>query len=208
MKLRLSVLALLVLSVIAIPALAQNDLYDNGPTNGDIDAYTINFGFIVSDNFQLSSPSTVNSLVFASWLFPGDVLESAEVSFTSEEFGGTVFFDQVVDFTQSNCGGNSFGFNLCDQTGTFSGVNLNAGTYWVNLQNAVVNTGDPAYWDVNRGPSMASENSLGSIPSESFTIMGTANSTTTTGTTPEPSTLLLFASGLVGAIGVFWRKLL
>ena len=56
---------------------------------------------------------------------------------------------------------------------------LNAGTYWVNLQNAVVNTGDPVYWDENSGPSLASESSVGTIPSESFTILGEATTTTT-----------------------------
>ena len=94
---------------------------------------------------------------FAAWLFPGDVLESAEVSITSSEFGGTTYFDGTVNFTQSGCTTNSFGFSLCNETGSFSGDALNAGTYWLNLQNAIVNTGDPVYWDENSGPSSASE---------------------------------------------------
>ena len=99
MRLRIHLLSLVVLCLASIPALAQNDLYDNGPTNGDIDAFTINFGFVVSDSFQLSSASTVNSVEFAAWVFPGDVLQSVEVSLTSEEFGGTVYFDQNVNIT-------------------------------------------------------------------------------------------------------------
>ncbi len=208
MRLRIHLLSLVVLCLASIPALAQNDLYDNGPTNGDIDAFTINFGFVVSDSFQLSSASTVNSVEFAAWVFPGDVLQSVEVSLTSEEFGGTVYFDQNVNITQTDCFTNHKGFNLCNETGSFGGVNLNAGTYWMNLQNAVVPTGDPVYWDENRGPSLASENSIGSIPSESFTILGTASSTTTTGTTPEAGSLLLFGSALVGVIGFLRRKIL
>ena len=54
-----------------------------------------------------------------------------------------------------------------------------------NLQNAVVNTGDPVYWDENSGPSLASESSVGTIPSESFTIL--SESTTITGDSPEKS---------------------
>ena len=50
----------------------------------------------------------------------------------------------------------------------------------MNLSNAVVNTGDPVYWDENSGPSLASENSVGTIPSESFTVLGS----TTTSTQP------------------------
>src|SRR5208283_4371227 len=118
---------------------------------------------------------------FGAWLFPGDVLQTVEISITSSEFGGTTYFDQVVNFTQSGCSGNQYGFNVCTATsGNISGPNLAAGTYWVNLQNAVVNTGDPIYWDENSGigcsgqgcPSEASENSVGTIPSEAFTIGG------------------------------------
>ena len=208
MRLRIASLSLLILCLAAVPAIAQNDIYDNGPTNGTVDAWTINFGFIVSDTFTLGSNSTVNGLNFSAWLFPGDILESAEVSITSSEFGGTTFFDGNVNFTQGNCTTNQLGFSLCDETGSFGPVNLNAGTYWLNLQNAVVNTGDPVYWDENSGPSSASENSVGTIPSESFTVLGTnTGTTTTTGTVPEPSSIMLLGSGILGLAGVLRRKL-
>ena len=89
----------------------------------------------MSDTFTLGSASTVSGLDFAAWLFPGDVLQSAEVSITSSEFGGTTFFDGTVNFTQSGCTDNQFGFSVCTESGSFGGVNLNAGTYWLNLQN-------------------------------------------------------------------------
>ena len=210
MKLRIASLSLLALCLAVVPAMAQNDLYDNGPINGTVDAWTINFGFIVSDTFTLGANSSVNEVDFGAWLFPGDILESAEVSITSSEFGGTTFFDGTVNFTQSGCTSNQFGFDVCTESGTFGPVNLNAGTYWLNLQNAVVNTGDPIYWDENSGPSSASENSVGTIPSEAFTVLGgsTTSMTTTTGTTtPEPSSIMLFGSGILGLVGVLRRKL-
>ena len=55
MKLRIASLSLLALCLAVVPAVAQTDLYDNGPTNGTVDAWTINFGFIVSDSFTLGS---------------------------------------------------------------------------------------------------------------------------------------------------------
>ncbi len=209
LKLRIASLSLLALCLAVVPAVAQTDLYDNGPTNGTVDAWTINFGFIVSDSFTLGSASQVSGLNFSAWLFPGDILESAEVSITSSEFGGTTFFDGNVNFTQSGCTTNQLGFSLCNETGSFGPVNLNAGSYWLNLQNAVVNTGDPVYWDENSGPSSASQNSVGTIPSESFTVLGgTSTGTTTTGTTtPEPSSIMLFGSGILGLAGVLRRKL-
>jgi hypothetical protein len=208
LKLRIASLSLLALCLVALPALADT-VYDNGPINGTTDAWTINFGFIVSDTFTVGGGgATVNGLAFGAWLFPGDVLQSAEVSITDAEFGGNTFFDGVVNFTQSGCVGNQYGFNVCTETGSFSDTNLAAGTYWLNLQNASVNTGDPIYWDENSGPSQASENSVGTIPSEAFTLTGGGTTTTTTsGTVPEPSSIMLFGSGILGLAGVLRRKL-
>ncbi len=206
MKLRLALLAVLALCFFSLPAVAQTDLYDDGPTDGTTDAWTINFGFAVSDQFTLSSSAQVDGLQFAAWLFPGDVIESVEISITSSEYGGTTYFDQQVNVSQSGCVLNQLSFNVCNENLTFSPVALNAGFYWLNMQNAVVNTGDPVYWDENRGPSLASEGALGSIPSESFTILGASNSTTTTGTTPEPGSLMLFASGALGLLGILRRR--
>ena len=111
-------------------------------------------------------------MTFGAWLYSGDSLSFAEISITSDEFGGTTYFDQTVNFSQGSCSQNGFGFTVCQETASFSSVDMDAGTYWVNLQNASVPSGDPVYWDENSGPSMASENSIGTIPSESFTLEG------------------------------------
>jgi PEP-CTERM motif-containing protein len=205
----LFLMVILCVAAFALPASA-GVLYENGPINGTTDAWTINFGFVVSDSFTLTSASSVNEVAFGAWLFPGDVLESVEVSFTSDEFGGTTYFDQVVNLTQSNCAGNQYGFNVCLASGDFAGVDLAAGTYWMNLQNAVVDTGDPVYWDENSGvgchsqgcPSLPSQNSLGTIAAEAFSVLGSSGG----GTVPEPGSLLLFGSGVVTSLGMLRRK--
>ena len=106
------------------------------------------------------------------WLFPGDTLETAELSITSLPDGGTTYYDQTVNFTQGACTPNSFGYNVCTENTFFNGPTLNGGSYWLNLQNAQVPSGDPVYWDQNNGPNVnlnaAWENTIGSIPSETF----------------------------------------
>ena len=200
--------AAIFLALVTVPTFAQ--LYDNGSTNGNTDGWTINFGFAVSDSFPTPG-GIIGGLQFAAWLFPGDTLLNSEVLITSSEFGGTTYFDQVVNFTQStNCPTNTYGYNICVETGAFT-ANLAAGTYWLILQNAVVNNGDPVYWDENSGPSSASENSIGTVPSESFTVNGICGAGPNSPgcvTIPEPSIILLFGSGALTLLGPGLLRLL
>ena len=208
MKLRIASLAVFALCLAVVPAVGQI-VYSNGPINGTTDAWTINFGFVVSDTFTVGAGgATITGLTFGAWLFPGDAPPSVEVVISSSEFGGTTYFDGVVNLTMSGCAGNQYGFNVCTETTSgFGPVNLDEGTYWLSLENAVSPTGDPVYWDENSGPSSASENSVGTIPSESFTLLGSNGTTTSSsGTVPEPNALMLFASGAIG-VGALRRKL-
>jgi PEP-CTERM motif len=214
---RTTLLLIAFAAVVLVPASAQV-IYNDGPINGTTDAWTINFGFITSDTFTVSSGnSTLTGLSFGAWLFPGDILQSVQLTMTSEADGGTIYFNQVVSFTASGCSGNQFGFNVCTESGSFSGPTLLNGTYWLNLQNAIINDGDPVYWDENSGvgctspgcPSQAQQNGClkGSdqpcIPPESFTLYGEP-----VGTVPEPSSVLLLGSGILGVVAVVRRRLL
>jgi hypothetical protein len=217
MKIRTLLPHLLLLCLVllaGLPASAQQLLYEDGPINGTVDGWTINFGFAVSDTFTIAGGnSTVQALSFGAWLFPGDTLQTAEVSITAEEFGGTLYYDGIVNFTASGCTANQYGYNVCTETGSFNGPTLENGTYWLTLQNAVVDNGDPIYWDDNSGigchsegcPSQPSENDLGTIPPESFTILGTVQSGT--GSTPEPASILLFGTGAMAVLGTLRRRL-
>jgi len=222
MKLRLalfSVLAPLCITLSAlVPAVAQQTLYENGPINGNTDAWTINRGFFISDNFTLSTGnSTVSGMSFGVWLTPGDTLQSVEVTLSSQPLQiGTIYFDGIVNLTQSGCVMNSYSYEVCTETGSFTPSLLPSGVSWVTLQNGVTSLGDPVYWDENSGvgchspgcPSQALNDSLpgGTLPSEAFTILG--DSTSTTGTAPEPGSLMLFGSGVLGLAAAVRRKLM
>ena len=210
MKLRIAMFAL---CLAAVPAMADT-LYSNGAINGTTDAWTINFGFAVSDSFTTATNSTLNSIAFGAWLFPGDTILSTEVLVGLTEYGAELS-DQIVNLSQQSCSGNQYGYNVCTVTGNLgTPVNLLGGVpYWLTLQNAVVNNGDPVYWDENGGASSASENSVGTIPSEAFTLIGGGTTTCggppcgTTGTTAEPSSVMLFGSGILGLASILRRRL-
>jgi PEP-CTERM motif len=219
MKLRIALLTVLCLVLGVIPAAAQV-LYDNGPINGTTDAWTINFGYVVSDSIQVSgSIENPTESIFGVWEFPGDTMTSVDWSITGSENGGTVYGSGTAsgaNLSDKFLSTNQYGYNIDLITISGLNVNLNAGTYWLNLQNAVVPSGDPVYWDETSGkgcggndgkgggcPSQASESAVGTIPSEAFTIIGNG----TSGSTPEPNSILLFGSGILGLAGVLRRRL-
>ena len=211
MKTPIASLIILCLVLAAVPALAQT-LYENGPINGSEYGWLISFGYITSDTFTLSSNSTVGGFEFGVWEVPGDVLSSVDWSITALENGGTVLGSGTAsgkNLIDTFLYENPFGFNVDEITVTGLNIGLLGGTYWLNLQNAMVPSGDPVWWDENHGagcqsggcPSMASQVAIGTIYSEAFTITGS-------GTTPEPSSFMLFGSAILGLAGVLRRKLL
>jgi len=214
MRTRMAWLAVLCLALAAVPAWAQNWSYDNGPINGNLGQWYIDFGFIVSDTFVAGGPFVNGFSLGVETIFSTDIVTSLDWSITSGENGGMTFGAGTAsgaNLTDKYISSNQFGFAISEVT--VSGLNVpttSGTTYWLNLQNANTTSGDPVGWDENSGigcmsngcPSKASESAVGTIPSESFTINGTGG-----GTTPEPGSLVLFASGIFGVAGVLRRKL-
>ena len=215
MKTRIASLTLLTVCCLMLavaPAMADT-LYNNGTFNGNTDAWSIDYGFGVSDSFTVASGSTIQDLHLSYWTAAGNQLTSVDGAFGSSSFGGTYNTYGVSNTTL--LGTNNFGFAVY-QSDITSGINVPwSGAGYVSLQNACTAGGCSSgeaqiFWDENGGGSTAYENSLGSIPSEAFTLTGsstTTTTTTTTGTTPEPSSIMLFGSGILGLAGVLRRKL-
>ena len=230
--------ATLCLVLTAVPALAGNDSncqsptcggwsYNNGPINGRTDAWTINFGYIVSDTFIAGGPMSTFSI--GVWEFPGDVVTSLQWSVTSSENGGTVFGSGTAsgaNLLDTFISTNKYGYDIDAITANASANLINGTTYWLNLENAAVPSGDPVFWDENSGgwtpwcvsctvchgagcpPTEASQSAVGTIASEAFTVSeGGCCALQPGGGAPEPSSIVLFGSGVLCLAGLLRRKL-
>jgi hypothetical protein len=196
--------------------------YCNGEVNGNLNAWTINFGYSVSNSFTLGSAGTVTKVSYGVWNFPGDSGGSVSWNILTGgpdvSAGGTVIASgNATGLATMDLGLNNYGYDI--QVDSFNlSKGLSAGTYFLELSNAAVTSGDPVYWDENNGPlgngsgSIAWESAVGYLTSnqcglssgycsESFAVY-------TSSTVPEPGTLGLLGSGLLGAIGVMRRKLM
>ena len=218
MKLHIASLTILCLALAAMPAWTQ-DLYDNGPINGTVNAWTINYGFLLADTFTLSNNSKVGGFSFGAWEFAGDRLTSVDWLITQFADGGTIYGSGTAsgsNLTDTFISVNQYDYDIDNITVTGLNVPLLSGkTYWLNLENAMVPSGNPVFWDENSGvgcggddgmgggcPSIASPGGTGTDPSEAFTINGPGG-----GSTPEPGSFVLMAFGVMTVAGVLQRKL-
>ncbi len=195
---------------------AVASLYSNGPYNGTTDAWSINFGFSVSDSFSVAAGSYISIVHFVYWdASTSDLLTSVDTQIGSTSFGGNA--QTLTSVTNTFLGTNQFGYALFLADESFSGVTW-SGDGYVTLSNACTTSGcsvaNPIYWDENSGPSTAYENVLGSIPSEAFSLSGcsgcvcdASGSPNCGPPVPEPSSILLFGSSILGLGGVLRRWL-
>jgi len=190
-------------------------LYSNGPYNGTLNAWEINFGFSVSDSFTCGGVNGcgVEDFHMVGWNENiSDILQTVEMQVGSTSFGSN-YTEQVLTVGGStDLGPNQYGYELWQYDFSFNNVvAVPNGTSWVTLSNAVTSQGQPFYWDENDGPSSAYANSVGSIGSESFTVTACpccgVRGPNCGPPVPEPSSILLFGSGILGIVGLLRRKM-
>ncbi len=202
----LALLAVVCLMLAVVPAMAGT-LYDNGPYDGNTAAWGIGGAQAVTDSNNLnSSRSNVYSVDFVYWdASESDLLTTVDMSFGSTPSGTDIFSGTLTGVTNTFLGTSQYGYDLYQASYSTNVVVPHGGLGYLTLSNACTTSGcstNSIYWDENSGPSTAYDNTVGSIPSEAFTLIGTSDST------PEPSSLVLFGSGILGLAGVLRRRLM
>lgn len=219
-KLTLSSLLFAVLCLlVAAPAEADSLLYDNGFVNGTINGYLIGAGgYQLSESFTVSSNSTLTVAQMGLWVPSGETPTSVDWAIGTVVGGSDIASGTSTFFNQTIVGTDS-GFYDIYQSSLDIGGSVAPGTYWFSPQNGTESGtefgGSAVYWDQNNGPSIAYYNlstllsssqqcmlsDPGGTCSESFQIFGSSNIVT-----PEPSSVLLLGTGLMGLAGVLRRR--
>ena len=229
------ILTLLTILCLALGSNAfAGNVYDDGPINGTsnslfIDGLNGGFQQSISDGFtSLATYSGGVVVNFGEWVVAGTHPNGVQYGIGTQNFGGSILagtgFSSTLLCTNGSaynggvCAGG-FGFDVYESTFTATGSFTNGGTSWLTLTNATTREGNTNNgWDFFSGPATCDFEVGGIVPGggsacgfngEAFTISGfcCCGGPDCGPPTPEPSSILLFGSGILGLAGILRRRL-
>ena len=202
-------------TLIASPASA-GIVYDNlfGNGNFNVNGWNVTTGiFSAADSFVLGSSATIDGVQLAFWTYPNDTVSSINWSFQQDD-GADPLLGSIIESGTANSPpeidqfpNSTDYFNISIETFSIPAVLLDANTtYWLqisaNTQNAF-----GLFWDESDGPSLGYHSAMGSIPSESFQLLGNSPvQSFDSDPVPEPGTFALVGGMLMAAAALRRRK--
>jgi len=190
---------------------------------------TVDNQFSAANSFSLNAASVVQGATFGLWVPAGDTVQSVNWAITTTPFdtnGGTTLATGTATGL-SNTPTSAFpDVNIDAETISFAGVTLSATTtYWFQLFDATSSTGGEIDWDESNGPSVGYQSFFTGVNngnlccgpaqtpavtgSDTFQLLGAPIPPVnpTIESTPEPGSLMLLSTGLVGLAGALKRKI-
>jgi hypothetical protein len=210
-------LSLLTAFAVSAPAFADT-LYSDGPVDGNTNGFFIDgpvsgpYMQTISDGFIASLSGTVGVLDFAEWVPTGSTPTSVSWMLGTSAFGSDISSGSVGTVTSTFLFSNTFGYDIySDEVTGLSGSLVAGQTYYLTLGGANDSFGSQYdAWDVDEGPATCTF-AVDGAPvgdcgdgGETFSL---STSSTPPPSTPEPGSLLLLGSGILGMAGVVRRKL-
>jgi hypothetical protein len=176
------------------------------------------FGQSISDGFVAATGGSGLEVYFGEWVLAGTTPTGVTWAIGNNNFTGTLTaaagFGTTLDCRSGGSGCDAFGYDVYISHFSISGTSFTSGnTYWLTLTNAtdsgstgenawdISSPGNTATCDVEHGVIVPGGGGACGFSGESFTI------TSGQPTTPEPSSILLLGSGILGLAGVLRRKL-
>lgn len=161
---------------------AQATLYDNGP-DGDSGYYHVNFGSAASNSFVLSQPATVMGIDLTLYdVDDRNQPEHLKWKITTEPLGGTELAGGFVPLTILQPPYlTQFLYFAWNVNFEIPGLNLPAGTYYLQIQDVITRWDTWAFWaQSSNGSSQGYYEAVGPsgdarvsvVPSETFSVLG------------------------------------
>jgi hypothetical protein len=214
----------LAFSFLVAPAHADSTIFFSGGYSSTINDWNIG-GYVMANNFTIGAQG-ITGASFVVWMTPGDVLTSVQWAVTTLPGGGTTLASGTASPTQTLLITPSiYGYDIDNETFNIPQFFPGAGTYWLQLGNAVNTFSGPSCptlpsapcivgWDENDDPlnqglsayfsgvggllngTSDPSDCTGVSCTETFTIVGT----------PEPGGFALLAAALIGTLALLLKR--